>query len=324
MIFSQAKDPAIGALLGLATGDALGVPYEFQSRYQLKQNPAVGMTGYGTFDQPPGTWSDDASLAFCLAESLLEGYDLRDMAMRFVWWLEKGYWSAREEVFDVGKTTEYSINHLETLLSNTQGSDAFRELTRTENEHENGNGSLMRILPLLFVIRKQPLHEQFERIHEVSALTHRHSRAAMSCMIYLRLAAHILDGKEKMRAYEDMRTDIKAYWEETSWPADECARFDRIITHPILETDPEVFRESGYVIDTLETVLYFFLRENSYPQTVLSLVNHGFDTDTLGAVGGGLAGLYYGSSAIPADWLAVIARKDDIEALGRKLGEKYP
>lgn len=323
-IQQQPHHPAIAALLGLAVGDALGVPYEFVSREKLRESPAVGMIGYGTHNQPAGTWSDDAALTFCLAESLLGGYDLRDMAAKFVAWFDQGYWSAHGKVFDIGNTTLQSIRHLDELLSNTEGSDAFQQLTRIENEYENGNGSLMRILPLLFYLKGWPLQQQFERIHEISALTHRHSRAAMSCLIYLRLAEHLLNGKEKISAYHQMREEIMAFWEEISWPEDECAHFERIIGQNILETDPEILEASGYVIATLEAVLYFFLRENNYKDTVLHLVNLGFDTDTVAAIGGGLAGLHYGLSDIPEDWLAAIARRDDIETLGRRLGEKYP
>ena len=102
------------ALLGLAVGDALGVPVEFMTRANLQQQPVTGMQGYGTHHQPPGTWSDDSSLAFCLAESLCHGYDLRDMATRFVNWQRQGYWAAHGQVFDIGMATSVALHKIAT------------------------------------------------------------------------------------------------------------------------------------------------------------------------------------------------------------------
>lgn len=311
------------ALLGLATGDALGVPFEFQSRSDMAANPATGMIGHGTHDQLPGTWSDDSSLAFCLADSLLKGYDLRDMADQFVRWLREAHWTARDRVFDIGNNTHNSIRNLEELLKE-EGDEQLKALTTIENEYENGNGSLMRILPLLFYIKGMPIAEQFARIHEVSALTHRHSRAAMSCLIYLKLAENLLAGKEKIQAYRDMCSEVNSFWDALStWPAEERSRFDKIMAQDLLDADVDQLSGSGYVLPTLEAALYFFLRENSYSDTVLGLINLGFDTDTTATVGGGLAGLYYGAAGIPENWLEQLARRQDIEALGQELAEKY-
>lgn len=314
---------ATDALLGLATGDALGVPYEFKSRSDMAANPATGMIGYGTHVQPPGTWSDDSSLTFCLADSLQNGYDLRDMADQFVRWLRAAHWTARGQVFDIGNTTHVAIRNLEELLKEI-GDEPLKELTAIENEYENGNGSLMRILPLLFYIKDMPIAEQYVHIHEVSALTHRHSRAAMSCLIYLKLAENLLEGKEKLQAYSDMRNEVNAFWDSLSWwPAEERRRFDKIMAQDLLDVDVDQLSGSGYVLPTLEAALYFFLRENNYSDTVLGLINLGFDTDTTATVGGGLAGLYYGAAGIPEKWLEQLARRQDIETLGEELAEKY-
>ncbi|MGB4437301.1 MAG: ADP-ribosylglycohydrolase family protein, partial [Acetomicrobium sp.] len=140
------KDKVIGGLLGLCIGDALGVPVEFQSREKLKRNPVKDMMGYGTHNQPPGTWSDDSSLAFCLAESLCNGFDLQDIADKFVKWMYEGYWTPWGKAFDVGHTTQIAISRLK------KGVDPLE--SGPTDERSNGNGSLMRILPLIFYVEK--------------------------------------------------------------------------------------------------------------------------------------------------------------------------
>ncbi|MGB1217000.1 MAG: ADP-ribosylglycohydrolase family protein, partial [Saprospiraceae bacterium] len=145
------NNKVVSALLGVAVGDALGVPFEFRSRENMRLNPAKEMTGYGTYNQPPGTWSDDSSLTFCLAESLLEGLDLMDISSKFIAWRERSYWTARNRVFDIGRTTSLAITRLQTYLKSLN----YEKLSTQKyegSEYDNGNGSLMRILPLLFYI----------------------------------------------------------------------------------------------------------------------------------------------------------------------------
>lgn len=177
------SNKAIDALLGIAVGDALGVPFEFSSREKMKAHPVADMVGYGTYNQPAGTWSDDSSLTFCLAQSLADGYDLKDIALKFINWKNENLWTAHGEVFDIGITTATSIGRLERIINNNELNE-LKILKYSGDEYENGNGSLMRILPLVFYIHGKPIQEQFEIVWEISALTHRHIRAAMSCMIF--------------------------------------------------------------------------------------------------------------------------------------------
>lgn len=311
------------SLIGLALGDALGVPYEFSSRDKMKNSPATGMIGYGTHNQPEGTWSDDSSLAFCLAESLVDGYDLKDIAQKFIWWKRQAYWSARGEIFDIGMTTSRAISRLEKILNN----DYPEELTRQKfqgQENDNGNGSLMRIMPLLFYIKGKPIKEQFEIVWDVSALTHRHIRAAMSCMIYLKLAENLLDGQDKFQAYSDMRKEIKAFWEEIAFSHEERIHFEKVIQNDILQTPIDDLLSGGYVIEVLESSIWFFLSKENYVDTVLGIINIGHDTDTSATIAGGLAGLYYGLEDIPMYWVASLARMEDIFDLGERLFARYP
>ncbi len=317
------SNKVIDALVGIALGDAVGVPFEFNSRDKMKSRPAKKMIGYGTHNQPKGTWSDDSSLTFCLAESLLKGYELKDISSNFIRWKNEAYWTARNEVFDIGVTTSTAIDRLEGIIERNE----LEELKRQKyygNEYDNGNGSLMRIMPVLFFIKGLPIQEQFEIVWEISALTHRHIRAAMSCMIYLKFAEKLLEGQEKENAYREMRTEIAAFWEELEFPQEERLHFKKLIQEDIRKTAIDDLKSGGYVIEVLESSFWFFLMKKSYKETILSIINIGHDTDTSAAIAGGLAGLYYGLSGMPQTWVTSVARLEDIIDLGTKLFDKYP
>ncbi len=310
------------ALLGVAIGDAVGVPYEFSSRHKMCSNPATDMIGYGTYNQPKGTWSDDSSLTFCLAEALLQDYNLVGISENFIKWKNESYWSARGEVFDIGTTTSIAIARLSRILSDNLLEDLHTQ-KHLGDEQENGNGSLMRILPLLFVIKGKPIAEQFETVWAVSALTHRHIRAAMSCMIYLKFAEKLLCRKSKEIAYSETRSEIEAFWNDMKFAMDERQHFSKIIQSDIRETALNDLKSGGYVLEVLESSFWFFLKSSSYKETILSIINIGHDTDTAAAIAGGLAGIYYGQQGMPEQWVASIARLQDILELGNKLNNFY-
>jgi ADP-ribosyl-[dinitrogen reductase] hydrolase len=315
------REKAVAALLGVAVGDALGVPYEFLSRHELEADPARDMRGHGTHDQPVGTWSDDSSLTFCLAVSLIHGYDLADIARKFVRWKTQAYWTAHNNVFDIGMRTREAIGQLEGMLD--RGDIKGLELLRYgASEQDNGNGSLMRILPLLFHIRGLDIRKQFEITWQVSALTHGHIRAAMCCLVYLRLAEYLLQGLSKEDSYQRMREDVLAFWKEMEFDAGEQRHFERMIQNDVRLLTKNMIDGNGYVVKSLEASLWCFLKTDTFEEAVLSAVNLGYDTDTTGAITGGLAGLYYGSNAIPEYWVAVLARLEDIRSLGGALGAK--
>ncbi|MEZ4883931.1 MAG: ADP-ribosylglycohydrolase family protein [Chitinophagales bacterium] len=169
----------------------------------------------------------------------------------------------------------------------------------------------------------KPIKEQFEVIWEISALTHRHIRAAMSCLIYLKLAEKLLEGKDKEIAYSEMRNDISRFWEEMGFSEIERQHFKRVVQQDIREVEIDDLKSGGYVIEVLESSIWFFLNKNSYKEIILSIINIGHDTDTSAAIAGGLAGIYYGQKGIPEYWIASIARMEDILKLGEKLNTKY-
>jgi ADP-ribosylglycohydrolase len=300
-------------IIGHLTGDALGVPVEFKKREELKKDPVEDMRGYGTYNQPPGTWSDDSSLTLCLLESLIDGYDLNDQADKFVSWLYDAYWTARDETFDVGNTTRLSISKLreghQPLLAGSGG------------ERDNGNGSLMRILPLVFYLLDADPAERFKKTREVSSLTHSHPRSVLGCYIYLDFAARIIKGSNLEKAYKKTKEHIKDFIKEEAYSS-ELKHYSRILEGDIGALDEDEIRSSGYVVHTLEPSFWVLLNTNSYSSAVLKAVNLGEDTDTTAAVTGGLAGIYYGYAGIPDEWTAEIARLDEVLELIDLFSEK--
>lgn len=332
-------------IIGLCVGDALGVPVEFRSRQELKAHPVCDMTGYGTYHLPPGSWSDDSSLTFCLAESLagcpgpLPDYE--DIMDRFLSWKETGAYTPYGETFDIGNTTALALERYR------QGVPPL--LCGGNTERDNGNGSLMRILPVLYYLNstlgprfsftKSPRENEaaMEIIHQISALTHAHPRSQMACGVYLFTANVLLVSAEHRPAHSAPNQTAsfgrppidlisrgiltaKAYYQGNPLFEGEIPFFSRIFEVYTLAGLPEdQIQSSGYVIHTLEAALWCLLTTDTYAECVLKAVNLGSDTDTVSAVAGGLAGLWYGYDQIPAGWRDLLARKNWIQSLCQRL-----
>lgn len=311
----MSNNPCHGALLGLAVGDALGVPVEFESRDQRDSDPVQGMRDFGTHDQPAGIWSDDASLTFCLAESLAgtgpTALNLHDVSQRFVNWLDNAYWTAHGEIFDVGIATRAAIGRLRT--------DTSPEKAGGERESDNGNGALMRILPLVFhpFWQEGTADERQQLTRRICGLTHRHSRSTLACYFYLEIAWSILQGSTPAQAHRRLCEEIPQGLIRAL--ANEVSHFYRLLNPDFALIPREEIHSSGYVVHTLEAALWCLLRGTSFAEVVLLAVNLGSDSDTTGAVVGGLAGIYFGVEQIPAMWLNKLARRDDIMVLGDSL-----
>lgn len=277
------------AIMGLVVGDALGVPFEFRMRDTFK---AAGMTGFGTYNQPAGTWSDDSSMTLATIESLrlLGKLDFNDIMHNFYRWLFHGEFTPYGHTFDFGNTTKNAIQKYK--FDNAKplrcGGDSVRD---------NGNGSLMRILPIAFV------KHCTKDIHDLSSLTHAHDISKFACVFYVNVAKNLLQGKSKFTAIYDFDYEIPE-------------EFNRIQILERLSRDD--IKSTGYVVDTLEAALWCLIHTESYKECVLTAVNLGGDTDTIAAVVGGLAGIYYGiggKRGIPEEWISQIARKEWIKEL---------
>ena len=297
----EAKNYELGALFGFVVGDALGVPVEFKSRGKLHSNPVLSMQEYGTHKQPMGTWSDDTSLMLCLIAALIEGYSLQKLSENFLDYYYTGKYTPYGEVFDVGRTTIKAIENIknEIPLEECGGS----------SERDNGNGSLMRIAPLAYLWDKRKIKDMLLLIEEVSSLTHAHNRSKFACIFYIYFLKQLLLGQNKRQALEDtiafVNKNCKKY-------KDEFAVYDRILTKSIISVEEDEIKSTGYVVDSLEAAIWCFMNFHNTKDVLLTAVNLGDDTDTIGAISGALAGAYYGLDSIPYRWIDALAKRDEL------------
>lgn len=263
------------AIYGLAVGDAVGVPYEFKARDSFE---CTDMIGYGTHNQPAGTWSDDTSmtLATCASIKNCHRVDCGDIRKQFEQWLFHNEYTADGKVFDYGYTCSEAIY-------NKKGASDIRS---------NGNGSLMRILPLAFV---DDVTE--EVIQNVSGITHAHPISVEGCSIYVNIVKDLINGKK----LEDV---ILRHIRKESV-------YHRILQ--ITELSRNEIRSSGYVVDTLEAAIWSLMTTDNYKDCILTAVKLGEDTDTVAAVAGGLAGIIYGYKGIPKNWIDALRNKQLLE-----------
>lgn len=309
---NTAKAKAIkNSIYGLAIGDALGVPVEFTSREERKRNPVTDFVGYGSHNVPAGTWSDDTAMTLATLDSLAKGHpDYDDIMSRFLRWLGKAEYTATGVVFDVGMATQ-------SALANYASGAAWHE-AGMRGEYDNGNGSLMRILPAVFFAelsgRCGTDDEKLELIHNVSRLTHAHPRSLMGCGIYAFIVMELLKSPGKKSVQKGINRAREFYASKEEY-AGEMAVYRRI-----LDEDMDVFaripadeiRSSGYVVDTLEAAVWCFLNTDSFYDCIVRAANLGADTDTVAAVAGGLAGLVYDDLSFLKEKLV---RRDYLEEL---------
>lgn len=303
------RERLVGCLVGLVVGDALGVPAEFKSRAQLDRAPVREMTGFGTHAQPPGTWSDDSSMALATAESLLDGYAPGDMMRRFHAWLTTGYMTAHGEVFDVGNATRAAIaRHARGLPQEAWGG---------REEHDNGNGSLMRIAPLACAVHRLDAATIVARSVEVSALTHAHPRSTMCCAYLSLVLRGLLAGQALAAAMRAATADLQGVL-----GPEEARLLGRVLDGSVLAAPREEISGSGYVLHCLEASLWAAGQGQDFASSVLLAVNLGDDTDTTGAVTGAICGAMHGVRGVPAAWQATLARGELVRELAERLAMK--
>ena len=295
----------LSGIFGFCVGDALGVPVEFESREEREKDEVHEMRAYGTHHQYFGTWSDDTSLTLCLIDSLKNGYDLRDIADKFLEFYFNALWTPHGKVFDIGNTTVLAIQQI------SMGEPL--EFCGGNSENSNGNGSLMRILPLAYYLKDTGSFEKVRIIEEVSSLTHAHKRSNLACIIYTEMAINLIKSKSKMESYEESIKFVEKYCFDKY--QDELLYFRRLLNGEIYLLSKNEISSSGYVVDTLEAAIWSFLLSHNYEESIFTAINLGDDTDTIGALAGGLAGIYYGFDSINNNWIQCLARKRDIYEL---------
>lgn len=298
------RERILGSLWAALVGDALGVPVEFQDRDTVQADPVKDMRGFGSHKQPPGTWSDDGALMLCTVDSLRHSeFDTQDMGKRFVRWVSEEFWTATGVVFDIGGATTDALNRIAMGIPAEQAGG--------RDEYSNGNGSLMRILPVPLRFAGLSTNEFINRIERVSAITHDHARARMACAFYGLMIRRLLLGDELESAFRSARVEFVNLYQRSA----ELTRFRHILDDEFVSMPEGEIVSTGYVLHTLHASLWSLLTSSNFEECVLKAVNLGGDTDTTGCVAGGLAGVYYGVKAIPEKWIYTLARHDEVESL---------
>ena len=314
------KDIWKEGIFGVVTGDALGCPVQFEDRETVAKHPVTGMRGEGAFNLPAGSWTDDSSLTLALLDSICETgtLDLGHIMGNFVAWLEEGKFTPYGYAYDIGFGTESAIEDYE--RNPDPALCGGRKVTN------NGNGSLMRIMPACLWCCAKGLDEEeaVPLIDAVGSLTHAHLRANVACGLYWFMVREVLNGQgglaERLQAGLDRGF---AYYEKTLESQEEPEHYNRLKDLGAFAQVPaEEIRSSGYVVDTLEAVLWSLITTGSFREALLKAVNLGHDTDTVGAIAGGLAALYYGFEEIPPEWIAELKRKEWIGELCERAGKK--
>ena len=283
------RNYVLDGIMGLCVADALGVPVEFMERRSLKRNPVVNMREYGTYNQPKGTWSDDTSMTLCLLDSLSNVLDYDNIMTKFLDWFKKGEYTPYGQAFDIGNGTRRALMRFE------EGTPALE--CGGKSDHENGNGSLMRILPIVFYLRFKygrdftSKDEAFQIIHNISALTHAHKRSKIACGIYISIASELFKEVDLKGAIESGIYKAMEYYRNQNEFAEELNHYRRIESKDFEKTNIDKIKSSGYVVHTIEAAIWCLLNTKNYKNCGLKAVNRGEDTDTVAAVAGGLAGL---------------------------------
>ena len=301
-------------VIGLAVGDAMGVPLEFCMREKLMQHPTTQMLGYGSHDVPKGSWSDDSSMTLATIDAIIKDgcINYNTIATNFLEWMKNAKYTPTDTVFDIGRTCLRAIAKFE---SNQE----IAEKCGGTSEMDNGNGSLMRILPLTYYCFSKNMNEKeiYEIVKNVSSITHRHEISIMGCFIYVMYGIELLSNKNLTQAYEKIKKiKYNTYFSEKT-----IDRYERILKKNIKKYSLDEIKSTGFIVDTLEATLWFLLNTNSYNQSIIGAINLGNDTDTVGACVGGLAGIYYGLENINKTWQSELLKYDYIVELCDKFNE---
>lgn len=297
------------SLYGFIVGDAMGVPIEFEDREKLINKPVTSMLGYGSHDVEAGVYSDDTSMTLATMDSIIKQNGIinyNDIADKFCNWVNNNEYTATNKVFDIGMTTKYAlIKYFNNKIDAT--------MCGGTNINENGNGSLMRMLPIaLYCFYKniKDDNEIFTLVKNSSSITHAHDISILGCYIYVRYVISLLETKNKISSYNFIKKlDYSMFIEEVK------LEYSRIIFSDISTLNINDINSSGYVVDTLEAVFWIILNCSSYNESIIGAINLGGDTDTIGAITGSIAGILYGYDNISKRWISKLKNKDYIDEI---------
>lgn len=295
----------LGCLVGLATGDALGTTLEFRAPGSF--TPIDNIVGGGPFRLAPGQWTDDTSMALCLAESLIarSGFDPKDQCERYVNWMKNGHLSSNGTCFDIGNTVSSALRK----FGNT--GDPF---SGPDGKFDAGNGSIMRLAPIPMFYAPDP----DQAIHfsgESSRTTHQTATCIDACRYLGGILAALLNGESKETMLAPLFHPTQGAWNQS----DLCVEIAQVASGSFKTKQPPAICGSGYVVESLEAALWAFHHSTNFRDGALLAVNLGNDADTTGAIYGQLAGACYGIQGIPADWRAKISHLDLIKDFATQL-----
>ena len=320
-IFDINNDDFVKAsIYGFIIGDALGVPVEFLSRETLKDNPIKDMEEYGTHNQPKGTWSDDTSMVLATIDGIINSQesniDYKKVITNFLNWKQKGEFTPFGKVFDIGNSTSYALSVYQQHISDNNADDV---ICGTGNINSNGNGSLMRILPISLYLYYLGINYNedkfFEIIKIISSMTHSHIYSILGCYIYTIYLIELIKEKDKIIAYKNMQNILQNICDKNNELIDIKNIYGRLVYDDISKLEEKDIKSSGYVVDSLEAAIWSVLTTNSFEESILKAVNLGEDTDTIGALTGGLAGIIYGYESIPQKWINYLQKKDYLDEI---------
>ena len=296
-------------IIGLAVGEAMGVPTESNKREDLLEKPVVKMIPKISNGIPKGAWSDGTSLAIATMDAIsTSGLNYTAMADNYVRWFTTNKFCSTNESFSIENTT------LKSLVRYTQHMDEAYECG-SDDYFDNGNGSLARVLPIAyyFTAHKDTDKKIYEVVKKTSSITHSHEVSVLGCYIFVRLLMNLLKGNNKYSALNQVkRLDYSMFSKEA------LDEYKRILVADIAEFEIEEIKTSSFVVDTLEAAIWCFLKSESYKECVIATTNIGGDTDTIGAIAGALAGIFYGYTNIPKSYLEDLRKKDYLIELCEK------
>jgi len=319
--FNINNDYIKNALLGAAIGDAFGVPYEFMSRDAISKLDLKDMIGsnvkhdfnsYWGNRIPAGSWSDDTSMIVATMDSMIENKQINydDIMKKFVIWNSEGKYSSNDFSFGLGSTVNSALKKY------VEGTSPI--YCGGINYMDNGNGSLMRILPfsLYCIARDLSDYDTYKIISYGSSITHGNEISIMACYLYTKLLAGAIKTKNARLAYSEMiSSNYKSYFSDKT-----ISEFSDIL-EDIYDLNPNKIDESGYVVDSLKTVIYSLLMSNSFESTIKRCVKIGYDTDTNSCIAGSIAGVIYGLDNVPQNWILNLKRKEYLEELADKFNK---
>jgi ADP-ribosylglycohydrolase len=301
----ELKERYRGALLGLATGDAMGVPLEYAQPGSFE--PISDMIGGGPFNLNPGDWTGDTSMALCLAESLIEvqGFDVNDQIQRYVRWGRESHLSSKGYCFDISGVVAAALHRFEKTGNPYAGATT---------PNTAGNSSLMRVAPVPLAYARQPA-EAITKAGDSSRTTHATQQAVDACRYLGALIVGAVNGVDKQTLLAPGYCPIPGYWDSDPLHPE----VDDIAAGSFTYRNPPDIRAKGHVVSMLEAALWAFYHSTTFQHGCLLAVNLGEDADTVGAVYGQLAGAFYGEQAIPQEWRDKLALRETIEEFAEGL-----